>query len=163
VAANRHLGVSAKYRFLEFQRYVLPQVGTTLTAATAPGAAAKNIAESKKVAEDVAEIVENCGIEATAATARTTAYPGVTEAIIKRAFLVVGEDRICLARLFELLLRIGVIGIAVRMKLHGELAVSALDVLLAGPARQTENVVVIAFYVTGQNDLPPILDRPKLD
>jgi len=161
MAANRHFCVSTEHRLLEFQSNVLAQISPTLTAAPAARASAKNIAESKKVAEDVAEIVENCWIETTAA-ARTTAYSGMAEAIIKRAFLVVGQNGISLARLFELLLRIGIVRIAVRMKLHCKLAVSALDLLLAGAARQTENVVIIAFYVAGQNNLPPNIRSTKV-
>jgi hypothetical protein len=162
VAANRHLGVSAKNRFLEFQSDVLAQVSAALTAASTAGATAKNIAKSKKVAENVAEIVENCGIETRTASARTTAYSGVTEAVIERTFFVIGQDCIGLARLFELLFGIGIVGIAVRMKLHGKLAVGALNLLLAGPTRQTENVVVVAFYVTCQNDLPPNIGSTKV-
>jgi hypothetical protein len=48
------------------------------------------------------------------------------------------------------------------MELHSELAVGAFDLLLAGAARQTENVVIIAFYVTGQNDLPPNIGSTKV-
>jgi hypothetical protein len=162
VAANRHLCVSAKNRFLEFQSDVLAQVSTTLTAAPASGPSAKNIAESEEVPEDVAEIVENCGIK-TAAAPRTTAYSGVTETVIERTFLIVSQDCISLARLFEFLLGIGIVRIPVGMELHGELAVGAFDLLIACATRQTENVVIIAFYVTGQNDLPPMLDRPRLD
>jgi hypothetical protein len=40
------------------------------------------------------------------------------------------------------------------MVLHGELAVRALDFLLAALALQPEYFVIIAFAVTGQNGLP---------
>jgi len=37
------------------------------------------------------------------------------------------------------------------MKLQRQLAVGALDLLLGGPADNPEDLVVIAFYVAGQN------------
>jgi BarA-like signal transduction histidine kinase len=40
------------------------------------------------------------------------------------------------------------------MVLHGELAVRALDFLLAALPLHPENFVIIAFAVTGQNGLP---------
>ena len=75
----------------------------------------------------------------------------MAEAVVERAFLAVRQNRVSLAALFELLFRVGIVRVAVRVKLQRQLAVGALDLLLAGPAGNPEDFVVVAFYVAGQN------------
>jgi len=55
---------------------------------------------------------------------------GMAELVVLLPLLRIGEDGVGLGDLLELLLRAGLLG-AVRMVLHGQLAVSSLDVLLA--------------------------------
>jgi len=54
----------------------------------------------------------------------------MAELVVLLPLLRIGEDGVGLGDLLELLLRAGLLG-AVRMVLHGQLAVSSLDVLLA--------------------------------
>ena len=85
---------------------------------------------------------------------RAAGNSSVTEAVVARALLAVGENRIGLAALFEALLGSRIVGIAVRMVLQSELTVSALDFLVIGGAPNSQHLVVIAFYVGSQNCLP---------
>ena len=64
-------------------------------------------------------------------------------AIKLRALILVGEQIICLGRLRELLSRLGVIRIAVRMELLGELAIRALDLFFRGRARHAKGRIGI--------------------
>ena len=108
---------------------------------------AEHVAED--IAEDVLHIDEAGRIKpaSTAAIARNTRVP---KAVIARALFRVRQNRVSLAALFELLFRIGVIWIAVRMILHRQLAVGALEFLLRGRAAYAQDLVIIAFYVGSQ-------------
>ena len=107
---------------------VVAQVGAALRAA-APAAAAEQIAEAEHVAEDVgevAELAEHRRVEAGAAAGRELT-PGVAEAVVQAALLGVGEDRVRLRRFLEFVLGRLVARIAIRVVLHRQLAVRALD------------------------------------
>ena len=144
-----------EYSLFELQLDIFAQVGATLCAAAAPRAPAKEISETKKVSEDVAEILEDGRVKTRRGASRA-AHTRVAEAVIKGALLSVRENRIRLACFLELLLRVRVIGITIGMELQRELPVCALDFLLAGPPRHAEHFVIIAFYVTGQNKVSPM-------
>ncbi len=81
----------------------------------------------------------------------------MTEAVVARALLAVGEDRVGLAALLEALFGPGIVGIAVGMVLQRELAIGALDFLVVRRAADAQHFVVIAFYVGSQNCLPFLL------
>ncbi len=66
-------------------------------------------------------------------------------------FSRVRQDGVGFAALLEFFLGVGIVRIAIGMKLQRQLAVRALDLLVAGFAGNSEHFVVIAFYVTGQN------------
>jgi len=76
----------------------------------------------------------------------------VTEAIVASALLGVREHRVCLAALFELLFRLRIVRVAVRMVLHRQLAIGALDLLVGGRAAHSQNFVIVSFDVCSQND-----------
>ena len=78
----------------------------------------------------------------------------MAETIIERALLPIDQHGVGLGDLFELLFRVRIVGIAVGMVLKGELAVSALNLLLVRSTPYTQNIVVVAFSVAGQNDCP---------
>jgi hypothetical protein len=156
MTANRNRSVRSEHRLFKFESYVFAQVGAALAMTAAAGSATKDFAESEKVPENIAEVVENCRIETRAARARSTAHTGVAEAVIKRAFFIVRQNGIGFATLFKFLLRIRIVRIAVRMKLHGQPAISALYFLIARAARQAEDIVIIAFYIASQNNLSPV-------
>jgi hypothetical protein len=121
--ANANFGFSAEYRFFEFKIDILAQIGSPLRTGALAGTAAKNVANAEYVSEDVAEILESSPAKAVAS------YSGMTEAIIRRSLFAVAENRVGFTCLFEPLLGVGVVGIAVGMILQSELAISALNFL----------------------------------
>jgi hypothetical protein len=154
MAAYGHLGLGTEDRLLEFQSYVFPQIGAALGTATAPAPTLpENVGESEEISENVAEILDRRWVEAGAGAAPTPVHPGVAKAVIEGAFLAVAENRVSFGRLFELLLSVRIIGIAVRMELQRKLTVGALDFLFAGSALDPKHLVVVAFNVAGQNGL----------
>ena len=120
----------AEDRLIELQLQLITQIRATkhLRAASAASAArgAKDVAEH--VAEDVAECI--AGRTAASAAARRGLDAGMTVLVIDGALLRIGEDFAGLLGLFEQLLRILVVRIAVRMVLHGEAAIRLLDLRL---------------------------------
>ena len=66
-------------------------------------------------------------------------------------------ERVGLAALFEFVFRVGIVGIAVGMKLQRQLAIGALDLLIGGGAGYAQHLVVVAFSVAGQNGLSQVL------
>src|SRR5947199_12804 len=80
---------------------------------------AEEVAED--VAKDIAEVAEIRRIEA--ADAAAGIYPGMAELVIAGALLRIDEYAVSFGALLEFLLRLRVPGVAVRMMLHGELAV----------------------------------------
>src|SRR6266478_1642563 len=148
MAANFDVLFSTEERFIEFQVKVFAQIGAALGASAPAASTAEQIAETKEFSEDVAEVLKNCGIEA-GGTARV-AHTRVSEAVVKGALLGVGENCVGLGQLFEFIFRIGIIGVAVGMVGHRQLAVGALDLNFGGRAGDTEHLVVVAFAVVGQ-------------
>ena len=66
VAANCDLRLGAEEGFFEFEGQVLAEIGATLHAAATPSAASastEHVAEAEEFSEDVAEILEDAGIE----------------------------------------------------------------------------------------------------
>ena len=77
----------------------------------------------------------------------------MAELVITGALLSVNQDAVGFAGLFEFGVRIRIVGIAVGMELHGELAIGALDVLIAGASGHAQNFVIIAFCLCSQINL----------
>lgn len=151
VAANRHLRLGSKVRFLELESEILAKVGTALRAiaTAATTGSAENVAEAKKLAEDVAEVLEYGRIESRALRCRA-AQPSVAEAVINRTFFGVGEYGVCLADFFEFLFGIRIVRIAVRMILKSKLPISGLELDLSYGARYAQHLVVVAFCICSQ-------------
>src|SRR5581483_9236395 len=118
-------------------------------AAPSTATSAKDVAETEELAEDVVEILEDAGVKTPAG--RRTAYSGVTEPVVHAALFGVGQNGVGLAAFFELLFRVRIVRIPVRMVLQRQLAVSALDLLIARASLDAEHLVVISFYVTRQS------------
>jgi hypothetical protein len=78
----------------------------------------------------------------------------VAIAIVDGPFLRVGENGVSFADLFEPLLRIRIIGIAVGMVLERKLAVRALEFDVSDRAGNAQNLVVVSFCVCRQKWLP---------
>ena len=79
------------------------------------------------------------------ATLTTGADAGVAKLVIAPALLWIGEHRVGLGGLLELLFGALVIGIPVGMVLERHLAIGALDLRLTGVLRYAEHVVVVAL------------------
>src|SRR5208282_2297104 len=149
MAAHIHLLVGAEDRLIEFKVQVFAKIGSTLGAAPTTAALAEHLPETEDVTEDVAKILEDGGIESSR-TSAAAAYAGMSEAVIQRALLAVGENRIRFSDLLEFVFRIRIVRVAVGMVRHRELAVSALDFNVGGRTGNTEHLVIIAFCVGGQ-------------
>jgi hypothetical protein len=146
-----HLFGNAENGFFELQRNVFAQVGAALSPRPPAWVAAKDFAKIEEIAEDVLKIGERRRIESDAAIARDS---GVPEPVIPRPLLRIGKHRVCLAALLKLLFRLGIVGVTVGMVLHRQLAVGALDFLVARRAAHSQNFVVIAFYFGRQCCFP---------
>jgi hypothetical protein len=126
VTAHRHFRFRAKKSLFELESQVFAKIGATLrAAATASSAAtAEDVAKTEKLAEYVAEVLEDRGVDASTLRA-TTAQPGVPIAVVDRSLFGVREDGVGFAYFFKFVFGIGVIRIAVGMVLQRQLAVRA--------------------------------------
>jgi hypothetical protein len=148
VAANGNAGFRSKNCLFKFQRDVFTQIGTPLRTAAPARTAAKKISETEKVPEDFADILKDRGVEPARSSA---ADGGMPEAVVCGSLVCVRQDRISLAAFLEFLFSVGIVRIAIRMKLQRQLAIGALDFLLVSFAGDPEYFVVVAFYVASQN------------
>ena len=154
VTADSDLGVRTENCLLEFESQVFAKIGATLRARTAGAAAAsgKHVAEAEELAKDLAEILEGIRIEAAAGA--SGADSGVAKAVVGGTLVGIGENGVGLSALLELFFRVRVVRVTVGMVRERELAVGALDLHFGRGAGDAENLVVVAFSVTGQNGLP---------
>ena len=127
-----NLRLHARRRLFQGQLHLVLEVLPAPTAA-APAA----LASGEEVLEDVLEQGAEAGLEA----ARP---PHGAEAVVLGALVGIGEDRVRLVHGLEVLLGLLVPGVAVRVVLHGELAVGLLELRLARRARDAEDLVVVA-------------------
>ena len=109
-------------------------------------APAKDVAEAEEVAQDVAEIGELFGIEA-GRRPRRALQAGVSKAVVICAFLRIAQNRVGFGSFFELFFRFFVPRIPIGVILERKFAVSALDFLVGGIARNSEHFVVVPFSV----------------
>src|SRR5690606_32474075 len=113
-----------------------------------------------EVAEDILEDIGHRGTEFRPESARTASTAalegGMAEPVVGRPLLRVLQRVIRLGNFLELVLGLDTAGIAVRVELHGELAVGALERRLVGPLGDAENLVEITF---GQSGYCPIARR----
>src|SRR5262249_11269718 len=96
---------------------------------------------AKESVEQVADRAEGVEVGGVA----TGPQAVVAVAVERRTPVGVGQDLVGLGRLLELALRIGIVGVDVRMQLAGELSKCLLDLLLGSVARDAEHLV----WVTG--------------
>src|SRR6266478_864010 len=93
VATYPDFSLSAECGFFKFQSDVFTQIGAALGASAATAGAAEHVAKSEEVGEDVAEILEDGGIE-TASRTEPGAHAGMTETIVLRALIGVCKHRV---------------------------------------------------------------------
>ena len=132
-------------RLFEGQSQVVAEVVAFHRPAAASATAAllaENVAETENLAEQIAQI-HGGGIEA-----RATAHSGkslMAVSVVCGALLRVREYAVSFGGFLELLLGGMVAGIPVGMELESELTVGALQFLIARPAFDAQNLVIIAF------------------
>lgn len=135
--ATAELGFSfgAEDSRFKFDGQIVAQIVAALltAAATSRRSCAATAAEhlAEEIAEDVAD-VDTAGEWRTSAKAAACANAGMTEAIISGAFIRIAEDLVGFACLFEFFFCGVVVGVSVGVVLHGEAAIGALQLLVAG-------------------------------
>jgi hypothetical protein len=156
VMTNCDFGFRAEYRFFKFQIDVFSEISASLGTRTLAGvAASEDVSDPEDVSEDIAKVLEPSAAE-TCACRTVPTDPSMAEPVVQGTFFTVAKDGVGFARLLELLLRVGVVGIAVGMELQGESAISTLNLLVARLPGDAKNFIVVAFYVASQNNLPKI-------
>ena len=135
-----NLGAEPGDRFFEAQLQVEPDIFTALSPRASP-AAAKQVAEAKEIAQDVAEIGKCIGIESSGRTLQ----PGMTEAIVARALLRIAQDAVGFRRLFEFFFRARIVGVPIGMILKRQPPIRAFALRLAGLPAYLEAFVLISL------------------
>ena len=142
-AANLDLGLGSKNCVFKLDREIVAQIvaanlpRTSLLSSTH----VEHLAE--QVAEDVAQV--DTAAEATEAARAATAHTRVPKSIVGSALVRIAQHLVRFTRLFELLFCGVIARVAVRVELHCQLAISALQLLVAGFTRNAQNLVVICF------------------
>jgi hypothetical protein len=135
-----HARLLALEGVLEADLEIIPEVAAAALALAA--LAAHELAEH--LVEDVGEAAGRPEAEIAGTGAPVAALEGgVAEAVVGGPPLVVLEDVVGLAQLLEAMLGRLVARVAVRVVLHGELAIGLLDVLRAGAAIDAQEFVKI--------------------
>ena len=138
-ARQRDRLLDAERRLLEREVEVVAQILAAAGAALRPSAARL----PEEVTEDAAEDVLEAGVEVEAAAAAEAVERGVTEPVVLRPAVGVGEHLIRRRRFLEPLLGFLVAGIPIRMVLERHLTIGALQLLVAAPPIDVENLVEI--------------------
>ena len=151
-------------RLFERDLEIVAEIGAALRPAAA--AAAEDVAETEDVAEPAEDVLkpgEDGGIEARSGGGRR-AHAGMAEAIVQAALLRVGEDGVRLGGFLELVFGGLVPRIAIRVVLHRQLAVGALDLVVVRRPGNPENFVIITlahafatFTIAGLSSRSPIM------
>ena len=150
--AVRDLSLGAERSLLKLEGNIFAKICSPLRArALSPPAATKNIAKAEELAENVVEVLKDAGIETGARAARTDS--SVAKAVVQAALFRIGEHGISFAGFLEPFFCAGIIRIAVRMVLHRQLAIGALDLLVAGPALHPQHFVIVSLHLASQDSL----------
>ena len=154
MAPNLDLLLGTEDRLFKLKVQIFAKVGAALgPAAATPAASSKQIPEAEELAENIAKVLKNGGIEPGRAS-RTAPNSRVPEAVIQRALLAVRQNRVRFGEFLELFFRVRVIGIAIGMIRHRKFAIRTLDFHVGSRARNAQYLVIIAFRIGGQN-FPP--------
>jgi len=84
-------------------------------------------------------------METPAKTGAPMGKGGVAEAIVGGTLIGVHENIISLPQLLKFFFRMRILRIFVRMELHCELAISALDLLVGDVSLDAKHFVIVAF------------------
>ena len=99
-------------------------------------------AAAEHLAENIAEIKAARTAETTEA-AGIAVYAGLAELVVAAAFFAVGKDFVGLLDGFEFLFRFLIVGVAVGMVFHRQLAVGLFDFFIGGIAGDAEGLIVV--------------------
>ena len=141
-----HILLATKGRLLEGQRDAGQHVVAPLRAGTTRRTAAERTAED--AAENIAKVAEITKAAAEAATA-VSAGRGVkgrvTKLVVLRLLLGIREDGVSLVDLLEVLFRLGITGVEVRVIFLGQLAIGALDGVRIGGLVKAQYLVIVSL------------------
>ena len=97
---------------------------------------------AEHLAENIAEIEAGRTAETTKA-AGIAVYPGLAELVVAAAFFAVGKDFVGFLDGFEFLFRFLIVGIAVGMVFHRQLAVGLFNFVVGGIAGDAEGLIIV--------------------
>src|SRR5690606_36913556 len=129
--------------------------------AALPGASASAHEVAEDIFEDVGHRRAEFRPEATRPAPATILEGGMAESIRGRALLRVLQRVVRFVYFLELVLRLGVPGIAVRMELHGKLTVGPLQGSLVGALWNPQHFIKIAFRQSASSPVTVTLPRPS--
>src|SRR6188472_1050117 len=149
----------AESRLLQLNFHVVPQIRPTPPIVGArSGTPAKetleNPAAKPAAAEHFAEDFERIMKAAATETGAALRERGVTEAIVRRAFVWIHQDVVRFAKFFKFFLGVRIVRIFVRMEFYRELAIGSFDFLAGGISFDAEHFVVVAFVSSHQSESP---------
>ena len=133
---DANFGLGAEHRLFQIQFQLVAQIGAAKHLRMAALAAGENVAEH--FAENIAE-----GIAGAEAAAAVALEPRMAELIVDGALLRIAEHFVGLLALFESVLRLRIVGIAIGMKFHRQAAIGLFDVGFRRVSRQVQQLVVI--------------------
>ena len=133
---NADLGFGAARRFLESDLEVVAQVGPAIHVG-APAASAENIPEN------IAECIREAAHARRACRCLIDARVAVL--VVGGALVGVRQNFVSLLGFLELFLGLRIVGVAVGVKFHRELAIRLLDVVFRRIAIDAEHFVIVFF------------------
>ena len=159
---RRHVDLdgAAEEGFLERDLEIVAQVRAAQPRLLPPPRRAAPPMKSPKMSSKMSDIEEvNSGPKPLAGPRPAAVLEGgMAEAVVGGALLRVLQRVVGFVDLLELVLGVGIARIAVRVELHGELAVGALERRLVGALRHAQHFVEIAL---GHSLLPRLSDHAR--
>src|ERR1700735_2862871 len=147
VARDSSLGVCSGGCLFKRQRHVVPQVSATLASLTAstPPSSAQYFLESEKAAENILKFFENAGVKSGIESPTSQSRRAV--AVVHRAFLRIGKNRVRFARRAKTFFRLRLfLRIAIRMILQSGFPICRFNLFGRSFTRHAQNFIEI-FWI----------------
>src|SRR4051812_14220387 len=112
MAAGVGFRFPSRFWFFKIYSDIFPHIRTAMGSAPAPTSATEEIPPPEKLTKNIAEVIEDRGINST----RAPAYSGMAITIVDSALFTVRQNRIGFAAFLELFFRVRIVGIAIRME-----------------------------------------------
>jgi hypothetical protein len=165
LAANHGIDLYLFFRsengFLESQSHVEEQVVTGAGGCTGAGSSASPKTKRKEILKNISKGAEYV-LESPNTAEPGASQPFVTVGVINATLLGVSQNFIGFGGFLELLLRLLVSRISIRVVLESELAIGLLHLLLTRLPRNTQDLVIIPFLHSALF-LPPRCHSPQVD